>query len=191
MSLKINIFKDSMSMIKRYMEIAIKMPVEIAADGSTRLMDEYMRVEYTKCDGLPEKCENDVNKHKAMYSLFVNSIKKEFQDDVLDEDQDDVLDEDQDEDQDDVLDEDQDDVLDEDQDLDQDEDEDLDLDQDLEQDEDQDEDQGLDFTQCATDVIKILVDPKEMKHNSTKKRKNTSFKMYRSHSAKYTQRNHR
>jgi len=178
MSLKINIFEDSMSMIKRYMEIAIKMPVEIAADGSTRLMDEYMRVEYTKCDGLPEKCENDVNKHKSMYSLFVNSIKKEFQDDVLDEDQDEDVDEDVDE----GLDEDVDEGLDEDV------DEGLDEDEDEDEDEDQDEDQ--DFTQCATDVIKLLVDPKEMKHNSTKKRKNTSFKMYRSHSAKYTQRNH-
>ena len=128
-------------MTKRYMEIAIKMPVEIAADGSTRLMDEYMRVEYTKCDGLPEKNENDFEKHKAMYSHFVNSIKKEFQY----------------------------------------ESEDLDL----------DEQEDLDEDLETAEVCKLVIEPKEIKNGSHTKRQNTSFKRHRSHSAKYTQRNHR
>ena len=133
-------------MTKRYMEIAIKMPVEIAADGSTRLMDEYMRVEYTKCDGLPEKCKNDFEKHKEMYSHFVNSIKKEFQ---------------------------------------------YQQDEDLEQDLDEDLDEDLDLDLETAEVCKLSVEPKEIKNGSHTKRQNTSFKRHRSHSAKYTQRNHR
>ena len=153
MSLKINIFKDIMSKGKRYMEIAIKMPVEIAADGSTRLMDEYMRVEYTKCEGLPNKCENDVEKHKAMYSLFVNSIKKEFHN----------------------------------QNPDQNEYKEGDEQEGGEHDEEQEEEQEDE----DENKLMLSVEPKEIKNRSPPKRKNTSFKMHRSHSAKYTQRNYR
>jgi hypothetical protein len=59
-------------MKKKYAYANIKIPVELKANGTIEPMKEYVQIEFSICNELPEKNVNNLNVMNNLHSLFHN-----------------------------------------------------------------------------------------------------------------------
>ena len=70
-------------MNKKYAYAHIKMPLEINEDGTIEPLKEYITIDFTLCNELPPKHDNDVN-----YAFVMNNLNTLFKtEDAADETQ--------------------------------------------------------------------------------------------------------
>ena len=55
----------------KYIYANIKIPIEIEPDGKIKSLREYINIQFTKCEELPEKNQSDVN-----YSFIQNNLNQ-------------------------------------------------------------------------------------------------------------------
>jgi len=59
-------------MKKKYAYANIKIPVELKANGTIEPLKEYVQIEFSICNELPEKNVNNLNVMNSLHSLFHN-----------------------------------------------------------------------------------------------------------------------